>query len=167
MPVDSVSAVQKNLGPGTDLLTTANNTIRHELRDHHPHSHRHPHAQNSRMRMWQSALPRRSAAQTGAATPLSCARCAIEQMKIFVRLKAVLKPPHSRRWRDQRTPQPTRSVWSAACLPPLSSAQYAIEQIKTFVRSKRRVPIAIGIPAALQNLAELAAGISTSGYSFI
>ena len=32
---------------------------------------------------------------------------------------------------------------------------------------KRRVPIAIGIPAALQNLAELAADISKPGHSFI
>ena len=85
---------------------------------------------------WQSALPRRSAAQTGAATPLSPARGAIEQMKIIVRIKTVLKSPHSRRWRDQRMPQPTRSVWSAACLPPLSSARHATEQIKPLARSK-------------------------------
>jgi hypothetical protein len=75
------------------------------------------------------------------ATPLSSARHAVEQRKTFVRIKAVLKPPHSRRWRDQQTPQPARSVWTAACLPPLSSAQHAIEQIKTFVRSKAVSPL--------------------------
>jgi hypothetical protein len=110
------------------------------------------------------AASKRSAAQTGAATPLSHARYAIKQMKIFVRIKAVLKSPHSRRWRDHRPPQPPRSVWSAARLPPLSSARHALKQIKNFVRSKAVSPLRSA--TALQNLAELAAGILKSGRSF-
>jgi hypothetical protein len=53
------------------------------------------------------------------------------------RAKAVLKPPHSRRWRVGVGRQTSRSVWTAARSPPLSRAREPCESSEIIARAKR------------------------------
>jgi len=48
-----------------------------------------------------NAQPARSVWSAACLPPLLYVRDTIKQMNVFVRAKAVLKPPHSKRWRDE------------------------------------------------------------------
>jgi hypothetical protein len=71
-----------------------------------------------------------------ASAPLSPARERLGLVNTFVRTKAAVNAPHSRRSARCEHVWQSRSVWSAVASAPLSPAREGLELVKTFVRTK-------------------------------